>query len=191
MSPITDELQLIERMRDGNDSALEYFFHQYADDLYYRAWGFIQDTAAAEDIVQEVFIHFWQLRKDLHIKESVSSYLFKAVDNRCRDYIESRQARKYHERMFSAQEDIPVDEEEWAELRKLLKEFIDSLPEKCREIFLLACVEGMKYQQIAMQLNVSVNTVKTQLKSAYSKLRKEFTEKDRRMIMLLLLLHAL
>ena len=63
-------------------------------------------------------------------------------------------------------------------MRERLKMFVDSLPEKCREIFILACIEGLKYKQVAEKLDVSVNTVKTQLKSAYSKLRAEFNEND-------------
>ena len=69
-----------------------------------------------------------------------------------------------------------------------LKMFVDSLPEKCREIFILACIEGLKYKQVAEKLDVSVNTVKTQLKSAYSKLRAEFNENDLEIIVLLIFL---
>ena len=65
---------------------------------------------------------------------------------------------------------------------------LGSLPEKCREIFILACIEGLKYKEVAERLDVSVNTVKTQLKSAYSKLRTEFNEKDLEIIALLIFL---
>ena len=70
-------------------------------------------------------------------------------------------------------------------MRERLKVFVDSLPEKCREIFVLACIEGLKYREVAERLDVSVNTVKTQLKSAYSKLRTEFNENDLKIILLL------
>ncbi len=49
---------------------MEYFFREYTDVLYYRAFGFVKDNLAAEDIVQEVFIRFWQLRKNLKITDS-------------------------------------------------------------------------------------------------------------------------
>ena len=154
-----DELILFEKMQRGDTSALEYFFREYTDMLYYRAFGFVKDNLVAEDIVQEVFIRFWQLRKNLKITDSVPGYLCKAVD-----------------------------EEELNIMRERLNVFVDSLPEKCREIFILACIEGLKYKEVAERLDVSVNTVKTQLKSAYSKLRTEFNEKDLEIIALLIFL---
>lgn len=82
-------------------------------------------------------------------------------------------------------EEVPEDEDELNIMRERLKVFVDSLPEKCREIFVLACIEGLKYREVAERLDVSVNTVKTQLKSAYSKLRTEFNENDLKIILLL------
>ena len=82
-------------------------------------------------------------------------------------------------------EEVPEYEDELNIMRERLKVFVDSLPEKCREIFVLACIEGLKYREVAERLDVSVNTVKTQLKSAYSKLRTEFNENDLKIILLL------
>ncbi len=185
-----DELILFEKMQRGDTSALEYFFREYTDVLYYRALGFVKENSAAEDIVQEVFIRFWQLRKELKITDSVPGYLCKAVDHRCQDYLEHLKVRQRYEasQRWEESEEMPEDEDEMNVLRERLKQFIDSLPEKCREIFILACIEGLKYKQVAEKLDVSVNTVKTQLKSAYSKLRSEFNENDLGIIFLLIFL---
>ncbi len=53
-----DELILFEKMQQGDTSALEYFFREYTDVLYYRAFGFVKDSSVSEDIVQEVFHSF-------------------------------------------------------------------------------------------------------------------------------------
>lgn len=167
---------------------MEYFFREYTDVLYYRAFGFVKDNLAAEDIVQEVFIRFWQLRKNLKITDSVPGYLCKAVDHRCHNYLEHLKVKHRYEesqRWEEMVEEVPEDEDELNIMRERLKVFVDSLPEKCREIFVLACIEGLKYREVAERLDVSVNTVKTQLKSAYSKLRTEFNENDLKIILLL------
>ena len=161
---------------------MEYFFREYTDVLYYRALGFVKDNLAAEDIVQEVFIRFWQLRKNLKITDSVPGYLCKAVDHRCHNYLEHLKVKHRYEesqRWEEMVEEVPEDEDELNIMRERLKVFVDSLPEKCREI------EGLKYREVAERLDVSVNTVKTQLKSAYSKLRTEFNENDLKIILLL------
>ena len=186
-----DELILFEKMQRGDTSALEYFFREYTDVLYYRALGCVKDNLAAEDIVQEVFIRFWQLRKNLKITDSVPGYLCKAVDHRCHNYLEHLKVKHRYEesqKWEEVMEEVSGDEEELNIMRERLKMFVDSLPEKCREIFILACIEGLKYKQVAEKLDVSVNTVKTQLKSAYSKLRAEFNENDLEIIVLLFFL---
>ena len=183
-----DELILFEKMQRGDTSALEYFFREYTDVLYYRALGFVKDNLAAEDIVQEVFIRFWQLRKNLKITDSVPGYLCKAVDHRSHNYLEHLKVKHRYEesqKWEEVMEEVSEDEEELNIMRERLKMFVDSLPEKCREIFVLACIEGLKYREVAERLDVSVNTVKTQLKSAYSKLRTEFNENDLKIILLL------
>ena len=59
-----EELLIFNRMRQGDPSALEYFFQKYMELLYYRALGYVKDPLVAEDIVQEVFIRFWDNRKN-------------------------------------------------------------------------------------------------------------------------------
>ena len=152
------------------------------------SWRMMEDRSDAEDIVQEVFIRFWQLRKNLKITDSVPGYLCKAVDHRCHNYLEHLKVKHRYEesqRWEEMVEEVPEDEDELNIMRERLKVFVDSLPEKCREIFVLACIEGLKYREVAERLDVSVNTVKTQLKSAYSKLRTEFNENDLKIILLL------
>ena len=162
-----DELILFEKMQRGDTSALEYFFREYTDVLYYRALGFVKDNLAAEDIVQEVFIRFWQLRKNLKITDSVPGYLCKAVDHRCHNYLEHLKVKHRYEesqKWEEVMEEVSEDEEELNIMRERLKMFV------------------------AEKLDVSVNTVKTQLKSAYSKLRAEFNENDLEIIVLLIFL---
>ena len=166
---MSEELSLFRNMQQGDVSALEYFFQEYADLLYYRALGYVHHSQVAEDVVQEVFIRFWDNRAKLDISVSVAAYLTRSVVNGCKNY----------------------DSEELESLRKRLRAFVDSLPEKCREIFILACVEGLKYREVAERLDVSVNTVKTQVKSAYAKLRFDFDLKEREYIVILLFFEQL
>lgn len=187
-----EDLSVFKRMQQGEVSALEYFFQEYMELLYYRALGYVHDPLVAEDIVQEVFIHFWDNRKKLDISVSVPAYLTRSVVNSCKNYLEHLSVRQRYEQEYQAEnheegEKEDFDEEELALLRERLRVFIDSLPGKCREIFVLACIEGLKYREVAERLHVSVNTVKTQVKSAYAKLRSDFDVRDQKLIIILLL----
>ena len=71
-------------------------------------------------------------------------------------------------------EEVPADEEEEFEVQcARLRKVVDGLPEKCREIFILGCVDGLSYKEVSEKMGVSVNTVKTQIKLAYRKLKLE------------------
>jgi RNA polymerase sigma-70 factor (ECF subfamily) len=187
-----DETIMLKKMRDGDDSALEFFMRHYMELLYYRALAIVHDKMVAEDVVQEVFIRFWDQRGELQDASVVPAYLTRLVQNACLNHLEYNSIRRrYAEnyRKWHAQEDeCPGwDEEEVEKLRRRLHDFIQTLPEKCREIFVLACVEGVRYHEVAERLHVSVNTVKTQVKSAYAKLRKNFGATDQELIIILLL----
>ena len=191
-----EELLIFNRMRQGDPSALEYFFQKYMELLYYRALGYIKDPLVAEDIVQEVFIHFWDNRKKLEISLSVIAYLTRSVVNGCKNYLEHLSVRQRYEQDYQHEnqnltERKEYDEEELEQLRIRLRIFVDSLPGKCREIFILACIDGLKYREVAERLDVSVNTVKTQVKSAYAKLRADFDLKDQELIVVFLLFQHL
>lgn len=182
---MSEELLLLKKMKAGDESALEFFFNEYMEILYFRALGFVHDQLVAQDIIQEVFIKFWEHRAQLEISFSVYAYLNQAVANACKNHLEyvsvrRRYANRYMENFEEEEAEYEADELEG--LRVQLHGFIDSLPDKCREIFILSCVEGLKYREVAERLGVSVNTVKTQVKVAYQRLRMEFNGRERHLI---------
>lgn len=73
-------------------------------------------------------------------------------------------------------------------MRQKLLDAIDRLPEKCRQIFMISCVDGLKYREIASQMNISENTVKTQIKLAYKKLREDINISGEELSVLVILL---
>lgn len=190
---MSDDLFVLKQMKAGDESALEFFFKEYTDILYYRALGIVHDQLVAEDIVQEVFIRFWNGRSKIDVSVSVFAYLMQSVTNACRNYLESLAVRRRYAEEFRKEfeegEEYEYGKEELEELRSRLYLLVDSLPGKCREIFLLACMEGLKYREVAERLDVSVNTVKTQVKVAYQRLRSELNDRDRNRLIYLLLLN--
>ena len=175
MSTVEKERDYFSRMQQGDKCAFEYFFKTYVDMLYAYAMGFCRDQDVAEDLVQEAFVRFWTMREKLSYSESIYGYLQRTVRNICiNQKVRERVEEKYRQAVLHSDEDefCWEDDDELEELRRQLLEAIDRLPEKCREMFILSCVEGLKYQEVADQLGVSINTVKTLKKNAYEKLRE-------------------
>ena len=149
-------------------------------DVYYPmlcriAFGYIPDTHECEDIVQECFIAVWNNGKhELEEKEFVS-YMVRAVKNNCISFL-----RKQRQEVMSLDDEqapvvcleiIDEDAEETSADEKLDR-ILSVLPPKCKQIFLMSKLHGMKYQEIAEQLNLSVKTVENQMGKALKLIRE-------------------
>lgn len=191
MSTVEKERDYFSRMQQGDKCAFEYFFKTYVDMLYAYAMGFCRDQDVAEDLVQEAFVRFWTMREKLSYSESIYGYLQRTVRNICiNQKVRERVEEKYRQAVLHSDEDefCWEDDDELEELRRQLLEAIDRLPEKCREMFILSCVEGLKYQEVADQLGVSINTVKTQVRFGYKQLRSDLNIPGKVLIVLLTIL---
>lgn len=175
--------QLLEDIKNGKASALEIFFQNSHARLLNYAKLFVARDAVAADMVQEAFIHFWDKRKELHRGKSIESLIFTSVRNRCLNYLRDENTYKNHLDNFKAerteiqhlaQYDFLNKEEESIE-ELLLKELnisIASLPEKCRQVFVMNKVDGKKQREIAEELGISQKVVEKHIATAKMKLRE-------------------
>jgi len=142
--------------------------------LCYFARKYTRDTEVAKDIAQEVFIKVWEERIEFDSPERIKSFLYTSVRNKSLDYLRSGQKRFIDHGEFPGL-DVASDshflrEVMIAETTHLVENAINSLPEKCARIINLSIREYTN-EQIAEKLSLSVNTVKTQKRIAYQKLR--------------------
>jgi len=154
---------------------LEQYFHEYFEVLHRYAYTILKDNDDAKDVVQSVFTQLWQKREALTIRQSARAYLYAATHNYCLNRIKSETIRRNHHSRFSANEDYTtIDEQEHLTVKDLKKEVLsamNSLPEKCREIFYKSRFEEKTYQEIAKELGISVKTVEAQMGKALRILR--------------------
>ena len=155
-------------------------FDTYYEKLYLFAEKYIYDSDKAHDIVQDVFLKIWENAERLELTSSIQHYLFASVRNGCLNYlkslqIEDRNNRKYAEAYIESQNVDMVDDEE---LLARVRQVLDELPEKCREVCLLRFVEGYKYAEIAARLDMNENTVKAQLHRGMERLKQAFATYD-------------
>jgi len=180
-----DEPVLIKELAVGNESAYEYIFMSFYDPLCLYANKIVHDLDMAEDLVHNSLCNLWIKRNDLTIKTSVKSYLYRSVCNACLNHIKARKTEneffqeKYYEYISKDILLSPHKEMEimTKELGEQISSAIDSLPEKCRIIFELSRISGLKMREIAEELDISINTVQTQLAIALKKLRNGLGDK--------------
>lgn len=174
---------LIRSIKSGDRHGLELVFRRLYPRLCAYAKKFVQNLDDAEEIVQELFFNLWKNRETLDEDQSLDSYLFISVRNRCLNLLNARKTKSKHAALLwylygvtntennNAYQQLVADE-----LEKNLASAIDNLPKECKKVFELSRFEGLKYQEIAQRLDISIKTVETQMSRALSKLRLELRE---------------
>ncbi|ASU32510.1 RNA polymerase sigma-70 factor [Mucilaginibacter xinganensis] len=169
---------VITRLNQGDAKAFEVLFKLYYERLTLFANRFVNDRQAAEEITAGVFAHLWEKGHEVAFSTSVSSYLFKMVQNRSLNYLKRRKIENlyvnYLEKNNLLDEFYRTVETNYEEkeLAGQINDAINSLPEKCREIFILSRFSDMKYREIADKLSISPKTVERQMSIALEKLRQ-------------------
>lgn len=141
---------------------------------------YVQDQDAAQEICQQVFIRLWEKRTEMNPQQAIQSYLFTAVKNRCLNYL--RDHKKYRSRMLDidcADIDFSREDEDILaaeELQRRILEALESLPDKCRQVFEMSRYQHMKYQEIAEELDISQKTVEAHMSKALKTLRAALSD---------------
>ena len=142
------------------------------------------DGEPAEDIVQEVFIYVWENKGDIAIHTSIKAYLFKATYSRCLNYINrqkmmttnhrhiEKELRDYEASFFDPDKNEIIRKLYMNDLRAEINQAIESLPQKCREVFTLSYIMDMQNKEISKLLDISVSTVEKHINYALKVLRK-------------------
>jgi RNA polymerase sigma-70 factor (ECF subfamily) len=174
------------KLMEKHDFECLYLF--YYPKLVRFSQGYVLSKEDAENIVQDVFLIIWEQRHSLSHLQNPNAYLFKLVKNKCIDFLrhkimtaEKKQTlqddcmREYGYNLFAMEQ---FDENNLAEadIDRLIHESIQSLPEKCREIFILSRFEGMTHQKIADKYRISPSTVNNQITLAMKKLKEKLKD---------------
>ncbi len=145
------------------------------------AEAYIMSEADAENIVQDVFLDLWERQDVLEGRMNKTGWLLTSVKNRCVDFlrhkmVEQRSAEQLQEEyMRTLQmkfESLEAFDEEYVaehDIESVVSKAIQTLPEKCRMIFIKSKIEGKKQKDIAEELGLSLNTIETQMGIAYKK----------------------
>lgn len=170
------EKQLFLDFQGGRQAVFDYFFDKYYAGLCVYAYRMLKSKSEAEDIVEDFFVRILETRKSIRIESSVKSYFMRSVHNRCLDYLAHQKVIASHEvyRMkMMTEEDVQEYPLIDTELKLQIERAIQNLPDGIRETFIMNRFEGLKYQEIANQENISVKTVEYRISKALSILRKE------------------
>ncbi|WP_289023990.1 RNA polymerase sigma-70 factor [uncultured Salegentibacter sp.] len=167
-----------QALKDGDALAYGRLFEKHYQPLCAYIKSYTQDWDTAQEIVQSTFIVIWQKRETLDINISLKSYLYKSAYN---SFLQMQRVNKKQDKLSqrlkeeALREEISVDEELQERKIKKLREVIEKLPSRCKQVLELK-QQGYKYKEIAEKLELSVKSVESQMRIAYQKIREEFKE---------------
>jgi RNA polymerase sigma-70 factor (ECF subfamily) len=170
-----DERALLEQIRQGDEGAFDAVFRAHYPSLVGMAERMLRSRAVAEEIVQEIMLALWRRRESLPVEESLRAYLFRATRNRALNHLRHARVEREGEPYLAdtsvrtpTAPSVLIEEEIDAAVRAAVSE----LPERCREVFELSRVHGLRYTEIAAALGISVKTVEAQMGKALRLLRQ-------------------
>lgn len=173
-----EAIEILRLFKQDEKQAMKLLFETYYDKLVLYSCCVLQDKEAAEDVVQDCFVYLWKSRRLQGFVGDLEPFIFKMVKNQALSALKS--AEKYQSLRatleVAADEGDVVESEEQRKI-DLLYATIEKLPPKCQQVFLMACLHNKKYQEIADELGISINTVKWHMKFAIRFLRTNLEDK--------------
>ena len=182
-----DNRTVVGLLRAGDEKCFDALFRRYYKPLCTYATRFVA-PARAEELVQDTLMWVWENRTSLLPEMPLKSLLFTIIKNKCLNHLRHKtialetinnMQEEYNMTLRMNLDSLEAFEQHIfsdQDIEDLINRALDSLPTKCKEIFIMNKLEGKKQEQIATELNLSTNTVRNQISIAYKKLRNELKD---------------
>ena len=168
----------MEKLKEGDTFAFEVLFYKYRNKIKGFATKLVPTQIDPDEIVQEVFVKIWLKKESIDPEKNFQSYLFSIAKNLVLDHLKSAVNRKLYFVEEHFQQDLITEKDAEiqfsADTEERMLSLIQQIPERRREIFCLSRFDGLSYKQIAKRLNITENTVDSQIRNSLTFLRKEF-----------------
>ena len=161
-----------------NKEFFEGLYRDYYSSLVQFCEGILFDSDEAMDVVQEVFLDLWKKNESIKIETTIKTYLYTCVKykafNRLKKLkiIDKHQDQLKEAYLNALEYDALPDEE----LKNKIRDIIDDFPTQMKKVLEYHSFYGWKYAEIAEELGISINSVKTHISRAYKRFRKEFNQ---------------
>ncbi|WP_312186642.1 sigma-70 family RNA polymerase sigma factor [Sphingobacterium sp.] len=186
---------IITRLKEGDELAMKELITKYKSTLAQSMMRILKSQDEVEDLLQELFIRIWTLREEINTDLSFQAFLYRIAGNLAYDRLrklanEKRLVADYFTHLTEVYSHI----EEGVfnqEIKTILDQAIEQLPEQRRRVFILCKIEGKSYEEVSKLLSISVATVNTHITNANNTLKNYFQQRpDLSFLIMLALLSA-
>ncbi len=168
-----DYTDLLHRLLADDPAALDELYRHARMRLYAYAFTLVKDEAVAQDLVQDLFIDFWERQLYRQVHTGLVGYLMQSVRNRSLDHLKREANReRLRQAYFGGTEQAVANAAEARALGEQIEAAVTSLPPMAARVFRMHYVEQLSYAEIAAQLGISENTVSNHMTKALKRLRE-------------------
>jgi RNA polymerase sigma-70 factor, ECF subfamily len=170
-----DDRELLQRIQAGDEGAYDAVFRTWYPVLVRVAGALLREVDAAEEVAQDVMLELWRRRHLVDTNISLRAYLLRSARNRALNHLRHLRVRRQSETEVEALYDSPIRADQpivAKELADAVQTALRELPPRCREVFELSRVHGLKYAEIAESLEISQKTVEAQMGKALRIMRE-------------------
>jgi len=176
---LAHETELLQQMIAGDATAFRELYEAYQGRIFLFAFRFTKSKAAAEEIVQEVFVKLWEKREQIKIEKNFSAYITRVARNLILDGLKRAALdKKAQQKIYANMQALRSTTAEvllQKELDRLHHQAINNLSPQRKKVYLLSREEELSYEQIAEKLGISRNTVRNLMTSALQSIREDLS----------------
>lgn len=172
---LNSDILLVDRLRNGDESALTELYNRFWQLLFMSSYNVIKDRELCEDIIQDIFMNIWHNREKLEIHISLKGYMYACARYQVFNHLKKNKD-KIHVELFDDlekrfQHSTPETEMMHDELVQQINLIIETLPDKCRIVYKLSREEQLSHKEIAERLDISTKTVENHITKALQVIR--------------------
>lgn len=174
--------ELFRRIAQGDQAAFTAFFEAYSVKLAIYVSRLFNSELWGEEVVQDVFLKLWTIRETIGDIEAPAGFIYRMTANRAKDLLKSQEHKvklQYYIGKYLTDSSVNYTQEhiDYRTIQRLFSEAVQQLPAKRAQIYKMRHEQGLGYDEIARQLNISKHTVRAQLNFTMQHLRNYLMEK--------------
>jgi len=166
------------RIQQKDAEAFESYYKEHYKSFFLMAYKYLKSEVLAQEVVNDVFVKIWEDGNKMLIESSLKSYLYKAVINNSINLLnrQKRERQNRQELKYRSTDSYELRDMEENEMKIRIYTAIDQLPLQCRKVFQMSRFEGLKNQEVADKLGISIKTVKNHITHALKQLSKSISK---------------